>query len=197
MMNNSNKIIVIGGSAGSFPIIMNLLPALPAHFDVPIIIVLHRLRNVFSEMANLFSKVTNEHIIHEPEDKEPIQPGNIYLAPQNYHLLIEPDKVFSLDYSEQINFSRPSIDMSFISTANVYKENCMGVLLSGSNRDGANGLHHILKNGGTAVIQDPIDASYDTMPKEAIKLNPAALVADSQTILQLIVKSIISSNGNN
>lgn len=195
-MKKDDKIILIGGSAGSFPIIMNLLPELPVYFDVPVIIVLHRLRNVISEMAYLFSKATNKHTIREPEDKEPILPGNIYLAPQNYHLLIEPDKVFSLDYSEQINFSRPSIDLSFISAANVYKENCIGILLSGSNKDGANGLTHVLTKGDKAIIQDPIDASYNVMPTEAIKLNPTALVANAQIIQQLIIENLTFSNGN-
>lgn len=194
-MNNKDRIILIGGSAGSFPIIMNLLPLLPGNFNMPIILVLHRMRNVVSEMAQLFSKASYVHVIREPEDKELIQPGFIYLAPQNYHLLIEPDKVFSLDYSEQVNFSRPSIDMSFISAAHVYKENCMGVLLSGANKDGTNGLSHIITNGGMAIIQDPIDAAYTAMPIEAIKLNPKALVADAATIQQLIIQKLISSNG--
>ncbi|MEN9599620.1 MAG: hypothetical protein RL596_1939 [Bacteroidota bacterium] len=190
-MSKGNEIIVIGGSAGSFPIIMEILPVLPPQLAIPIVIVLHRLRNVSSEMGQLFSKVAKQQVIREPEDKEPIIAGNIYLAPQNYHLLIEPEKIFSLDYSEQVNYSRPSIDMTFTSAGVVYHNLCLGILLSGANKDGAEGIKCIIKNGGAAIIQDPSEATYSAMPEAAIQTNPTALVANTATIIQIIKNTLV------
>jgi two-component system, chemotaxis family, protein-glutamate methylesterase/glutaminase len=190
-MSKPSNIIIIGGSAGSFSIIMELLPVLPQKFHTPIVIVLHRLRNVSSEMDQLFSKVSNAQIIQEPEDKEPILPGKIYLAPQNYHLLIEPDGVFSLDYSEPINYSRPSIDLTFQSAAAVYRNQCTGILLSGANKDGAEGIKQILNHGGNAIIQDPADAAYKAMPQAAIAINSNALVINTQSLIQIIKNTLV------
>src|SRR5690606_7668198 len=104
----------------------------------------------------------------EPEDKQQVRKGNIYLAPQNYHLLVEDDKCFSLDYSEQVNHSRPSIDVTFESIAKVYGPKCVGILLSGANNDGAEGIAAIIKAGGTGIVQNPETTDFPYMPKSAI-----------------------------
>jgi two-component system chemotaxis response regulator CheB len=103
-------IIVIGGSAGSVDIVISLLKSIPKDFRTPIILVIHRLKNTTSSLDVLLAKATGGKKVIEPEDKEPIRPGMIYLTPQNYHLLVEKDLTFSLDYSKPVNFSRPSIE---------------------------------------------------------------------------------------
>jgi two-component system chemotaxis response regulator CheB len=121
-------------------------------------------------------------IIREPEDKEPVQNGIVYLAPQNYHLQIEADKTFSLDYSEPVNFSRPSIDVTFDCVASVYKHRSVGILLSGASRDGAAGISKIIKKGGTGIAQDPATAEYAYMPQSAIDANAGILILTPEAI---------------
>jgi len=161
------SILLIGGSAGSMPVLVQLLNQLPSPFIVPVVIILHRLKNVESELNKLLSV---QQTIIEPEDKEIILPGNIYLAPQNYHLLIEEDGTFSLDYAEPVNYSRPAIDLSFSSAASVFGSGVLGILLSGANKDGAAGLCRITAAGGTGIVQDPLTAEFSMMPQAAIDL---------------------------
>jgi two-component system chemotaxis response regulator CheB len=158
---------MIGGSAGSMPVLVALLRQLPSPFPMPVVIVLHRLKNVESELGRLLSV---RQTIVEPEDKEALLPGSIYLAPQNYHLLIEEDGTFSLDYSEPVNYSRPAIDLSFSSAASVYGSQVLGILLSGANKDGAAGLCRIAAAGGTGIAQDPATAEFSMMPQAALDL---------------------------
>ncbi|GAA4469589.1 chemotaxis protein CheB [Nibrella saemangeumensis] len=162
------EIIVIGGSAGSISVMIQILSALPLQFPLSIVIVLHRLKNVSSEMNKILSMGRRGLNIHEPDDKEPVQPGTIYLAPQNYHLLVEADKSFGLDYSELVNYSRPAIDVTFESVAQVFGPKAVGVLLSGANHDGAAGLQAIVEQGGRGIVQDPETAEYPTMPRAAL-----------------------------
>lgn len=166
-MSGSYDIIVIGGSAGSLPAITAILTGLPDKLGVPVVIVLHRLKNVQSELDRLLSVKKK---ITEPEDKEKILPGHIYLAPQNYHLMLEADHTFMLDYSELVNFSRPSIDMTFSSASAVYGHRVLGILLSGANKDGAEGLCQIVDKGGTGIVQDPATAEFDIMPLAAMAM---------------------------
>jgi two-component system, chemotaxis family, protein-glutamate methylesterase/glutaminase len=166
-MNNRFDVIVIGGSAGSLLVLTEILDALPHQLAPPIVIVLHRLRNVQSEMGRLLS--TTRKIV-EPEDKEPVREHCIYLAPQNYHLLVEAERTFMLDYSELVNYSRPSIDVTFGSIAEVYGERALGILLSGANKDGAEGLCQIIAAGGTGIVQDPRTAAFMAMPQSAIDM---------------------------
>ena len=162
-------ILLIGGSAGSMTVLVKLLNQLPSPFPIPVVIILHRLKNVESELDKLLSK---QQTIAEPEDKEVILPGHIYLAPQNYHLLIEDDGTFSLDYAEPVNFSRPAIDLTFSSAASAFGARSLGILLSGANKDGAAGLCRIVQAGGTGIAQDPDTAGFSTMPQAAIDLCP-------------------------
>lgn len=165
---NRFTVVVIGGSAGSIPIVTELLQALPGNFPFSVIIVLHRLRNVPSSLDTILASKAQEITISEPDDKEEIRANHVYLAPQNFHLLIEADKLFSLDYSETVHHSRPSIDVTFESVASVYAGNAVAVLLSGANQDGADGLLAIVKQGGKAIVQDPATAEYPAMPKAAM-----------------------------
>ena len=145
------------------------------------------MKNTTSRLDKLLSKGSGVQNIIEPEDKEPIRPGTIYLAPQNYHLLVEDDHSFSLDYSEPVNFSRPSIDVSFESIAGLFRTHTLAILLSGANKDGAAGLGKVIKAGGLALIQSPETAHYPAMPKAAMDLNSSALVQNPEQIIDCIL----------
>ncbi|MCY7421184.1 MAG: chemotaxis protein CheB [Chitinophagaceae bacterium] len=185
-MQTGNTLILIGGSAGSMPVLFQILEGLPAEITSTIVIVLHRQKNVISEFANILTKHAGNKRIIEPEDKQLILPGNIYLAPQNYHLLIEHDFTFSLDYSELVNYSRPSIDVTFESAAQVFKNSITGIVLSGANSDGASGLSTIISQGGKALVQDPASAEYPMMPERALQQNPLATHLSPHKIVRLI-----------
>jgi len=177
--------VVIGGSAGSFQVVVDILSSLPPSFRLPIIVCLHRLRYVrggFAEALSIKSKIP----VVEPFDKDKIERGTVYVVPANYHLYIEDDKTISLSTEEPINHSRPSIDITFHSAAQVYKSHLLGIILSGANSDGAMGLQTISEKGGTALIQDPREAEVDTMPKLAISFNLEANIFSSSQIIDYL-----------
>ncbi|MCW3080636.1 chemotaxis protein CheB [Segetibacter sp.] len=176
MGENKVELIVIGGSAGSFPVLLHLIKALPENFSVPVLIVVHRQRNVLSEFTKIVAEANKNKRILEPDDKALIEKPCIYIAPQNYHTLIEKDRSFSLDYSEAIKFSRPSIDVTFESAARVYKNNLLSILLSGANNDGTDGIKTVIKNGGSAIVQDPSTAEFPAMPRSALAAVPDVAV---------------------
>lgn len=183
------NIIVIGGSAGSLPVITKLITGLPDGLKVPVVIVVHRQKNVLSEMPGILAMHSKGKKIVEPEDKQPIENSVIYLAPQNYHLLIEADQTFSLDYSELVQYSRPSIDVTFESAALAYNMGCLGILLSGSNTDGTNGIQAILQRGGSVIVQDPSEADFSMMPASALLANPLAQNLSPEKIVTFIANS--------
>lgn len=158
--------LIIGGSAGSLNVIISILPSIKSVLSFAIIVVLHRKagKDLLSEL--LASKT--EMAVKEIDEKEKIKPSHLYIAPPNYHLLIEEDRTFSLDASEKVNFSRPAIDVTFQSAAEVFKSNLVCLLLSGANSDGTDGLIKVKKNGGTVLIQDPSTAVVNYMPQNAM-----------------------------
>ena len=158
--------LVIGGSAGSLDVLLRVLPVLDEALTFPIIIVIHRKHGSDSLLPDLLSSRTKLRV-KEVDEKEPIAAGTIYIAPSDYHLLIEQDRTFSLDYSEKINYSRPAIDVTFQTAAEVYKDKLACLLLSGSNSDGVNGLKTVKIWGGLAMIQDPASAQVAYMPAQA------------------------------
>jgi two-component system chemotaxis response regulator CheB len=182
---NDKKVIVIGGSAGCLPVIIAILKELPRSFRVPLVLVLHRQRNVVSELKRILNVFHDKQII-EPDDKDPVSDCCIYLAPQNYHLLFEPDHTFSLDYSEVVRYSRPSIDVTFESAAIIFGAGATGIVLSGANNDGAAGLQTIIENRGTAIVQDPDTAEYPIMPRAAIELNKDVRVMNTTAISEYL-----------
>lgn len=177
-LNHSCEFLLIGGSAGSLEVLFRLLPLLRVDLPFPVALVLHRRNTGDSSLPDLLgSKTLNP--THEVEDKEPVTPGTIYLAPADYHLLIEHDRTFSLDYSEKINFSRPSIDVTFESAAEVYGTRLVAILLSGANEDGTSGLIAVKRAGGTAVVQNPDTAQMPFMPHHALTHLPIDHVFDT------------------
>jgi two-component system, chemotaxis family, protein-glutamate methylesterase/glutaminase len=167
-VSNPCELMVIGGSAGSLDVILHTLPAIKLNLPFAILIVIHRKGSLNSALTDLLANKTKIPVT-EVEEKEPVLPSRIYLAPADYHLLIESDKTFSFDSSEKVNYSRPSIDMSFESAAEIYKNRLVGLLLSGANTDGTDGLLAIKKFGGTTAIQDPAEAKVPLMPETALK----------------------------
>lgn len=158
---------LIGGSAGSLEVLLKVLPDLDASLPFPIIIVLHRKPGKDNILTDLLAAKTQLHV-KEIEEKEKIKPSTIYIAPPNYHLLIERNYTFSLDASEKVNFSRPSIDVSFESAADTFKEGLFCLLLSGANSDGSEGLVKVRRKGGTIIVQDPASAVVSYMPEAAL-----------------------------
>lgn len=179
------KAIIIGGSAGSIPIVRKLLLELGHSICPPIIICLHRKKNVPDRMCEIFGSCTNKTVI-EPDDKCQIINNTIYLAPSNYHLLIESDFTFSLSTEEMINFSRPAIDLSFQSAAKAFKSDITGILLTGANKDGAKGLFAIKLLGGQTIVQEPAECSVPTMPLAAMELKCVDKILDSNGIARYI-----------
>ena len=133
------RAVIIGGSAGSFQVITRILSSLPMNYSLPVFLCLHRLKHIRSGFVEALS-IKSKLPVVEPDDKDAIKPGIIYLAPANYHMHIELGNRFSLSTEEPVNHSRPSIDLSFMSAAYNYKRKLVGIILSGANRDGAVGL---------------------------------------------------------
>lgn len=164
---NKCDALIIGGSAGSLDVLLKVLPFLDPAISFPIVIVIHRKHGTDSLLPELLSGRT-KLIVKEIDEKELIKAGTIYIAPSDYHTLIEQDHTFSLDYSEKVNYSRPSIDVTFQSAAEVYTDKLVCLLLSGSNADGVNGLKTVKAWGGRAIIQDPASAQVAYMPAQAL-----------------------------
>jgi len=158
--------MIIGGSAGSLDVLLKVLPLLSPALSFPIVIVVHRKHGADSLLPELLSGRTSLRV-KEIDEKEYLQAGTIYIAPSDYHTLIERDHTFSLDYSEKVNYSRPAIDATFQTAAEVYQSKLVCLLLSGSNADGVNGLKSVKSWGGTTVIQDPATAQVAYMPEQA------------------------------
>jgi len=159
-------VLIIGGSAGAFSVLRTLLPALRAP-QLLAIVVLHQAPNG-GDLANLFQGVAGLPCV-TVEDKLPATPGSIYFAPAGYHLLIERDGTFALSVDAPVNWSRPSIDVSFDSAADVYGARLAALILTGASDDGARGMLNIRKVGGLTIAQDPAGAEVPLMPTAAIR----------------------------
>lgn len=164
---NKTKLVIIGGSSGSLEVIMKILPVLSKDLGVPVIIVMHRNTTADSALTELLASRTQLRV-KEADDKDVMEAGCIYIAPPDYHLLIEADGTLSLDASEKVHYCRPSIDVSFMSAAVAYKEDLLAILLSGANADGAAGIREIKEAGGYTVVQDPLEAGVSYMPEQAL-----------------------------
>lgn len=160
--------IVIGTSAGGLKALQELLAPLPADFGLPILVVQHRpaARNDF------FAFLLNEACrlkVKEADEKEAIRPGFVYIAPADYHLLVEPDKTMTLSVDAKVCYSRPSIDILFETASEVYLSRLIGIILTGANHDGTMGLKKIKEKGGLTIAQNPHTAEAELMPLSAIR----------------------------
>lgn len=163
----NTKVLIVGGSAGSLEVVMELLPVLPKTAAYSFVIVLHRKTADDTILEDLIAAKAPMPVM-EVEDKVLLRPGYIYVAPSGYHLLFEKGGELSVDNSEKINYSRPSIDVSFESAAEAYGPGVTAILLSGANADGTEGLKAIKSAGGTVIVQAPETAGMPFMPQNAI-----------------------------
>jgi two-component system, chemotaxis family, protein-glutamate methylesterase/glutaminase len=177
--------VVIGASAGGVEALAVLLPALPVNFRPALFIVLHLPRERPSLLVEIFARRCARPV-HEAEDKEPIEPGTVYFAPPDYHLLVEKNLQIALSTDEPVHFSRPSIDVLFESAADAYGPRLLGIILTGGNEDGAAGLHAVHQAGGITVVQQPGTAKVPLMVVSALQRNPADFVLSLEEIAQLL-----------
>ena len=178
------EIVVVGTSWGGLNALRTLVGALPGDFAVPLVLVQHRHRESNQLLATLLQERTPLRVC-EVEDKAPIEPGRVYVAPADYHLLIDRG-TFSLSTDEPVRFSRPSINVTFQSAADSYAEHAIGIVLTGANADGAIGLRRIADRGGVAVVQDPATAESGTMPAAALKAVPTARAMKIEEIARFL-----------
>ena len=183
--NKRYKAVVIGGSAGSFQGIVKILSNLPENFPIPIIMCLHRLKHVRNGFVEALS-IKSIAEVTEPHDKENIKKGKVYLAPANYHLSIELGHYFSLSTEEMMNNSRPAIDITLGTSAYVYRDKLIGILLSGANKDGGLGMKWIKDRGGLTIVQEPSECMIDTMPKAAMSYTNIDHVLKIEQIVQFL-----------
>lgn len=160
-------VLVLGGSAGGFKMLVNILNILPAKLPFDILVVIHRNAKYETRFEEILAGKCRI-AIKVAEDKEAIRHATAYFAPPGYHLLVEPNHKLSLDASEPVHFCRPSIDVTMQSAADVYGATTAAILLSGANQDGAAGMATIYQTGGLCIAQHPHDAEVDTMPAAAI-----------------------------
>ncbi|MEI6174495.1 MAG: chemotaxis protein CheB [Bacteroidota bacterium] len=160
--------IVIGSSAGGLNALKVLFRGLSEGFRIPLIIVQH----ISADSENYLIQILNDIRVlqvKEADEKEQPMPGMAYLAPPNYHLLLEPDRTFTLTIDERVNYARPSIDVLFETAAEAYKDKLIGIILTGANNDGSRGLKRIKDLGGLTIVQDPDTAEVESMPRAAIQ----------------------------
>lgn len=165
----SPRIVLIGASAGGVTAVQKILSQLKLEMQLPIVVVQHLARSPRANLSQVYMCGDRRQVL-EPEDKQLIENGLVYFATPDYHLLIERDFTFAHSQDEPVHFSRPSIDVMFQSAHRAYGSDVLAILLTGANRDGAEGLCEIFRQGGEAVAQDPAEAEVDVMPKAAIHL---------------------------
>ena len=179
--------IVMGASAGGMNALQTILRCLEKKFPIPIIIAQHLHPEGDDYMARHLNTICQLRV-KESENREMIKPGTVYLAPPNYHLLIEKDKTFSFSTDDRVNYCRPSIDVLFESAADVYGSKLIGIILTGANNDGALGMKKIKKQGGLTIVQDPSTSEVEIMPSSVIQLTTVDYIFPLEEIGPLLVK---------
>ena len=180
------ELVIFGGSAGAFKILFKAVSILQPSLGKSIVIVMHRKKNYVSEIEKMFS-LNSQLPLKEISDKDRIERNAIYIAPANYHALIEKNGCFGLDVSDALWYSKPSIDITFESAADVYKGQCAAILLSGANPDGARGMLKIKQAGGLTIAQDPAEAELAEMPQAAVDIDAAMFILKTEAIFELLV----------
>src|SRR5712671_3536309 len=168
----SYSVVGVGTSWGGLAALRKLLGDLPGDFNLPVVVVQHRSKDSDRLLSQLLQDATDLRVC-EAEDKDPLTPGTVHVAPADYHILVDTGYL-SLTVEEPVRFSRPSIDVMLSSAADTYGSGAIGVVLTGANEDGARGLAHIVKRGGRALVQDPKTAEIPIMPAAAILAAPTA-----------------------
>ncbi len=188
-MSIDYRMVTIGASAGGIEALSVLLEALDPACRLPIVIVLHVPTSRNNRLLELMRSKCRLPIC-EVEDKQPLLGGHVFLAPPDYHVLVEDEESLALSNDVPVHYSRPSIDVLFESAVDVFGDRVIGVILTGANSDGAAGLAAIVGAGGMAIVQNPRDAHSPVMPKAARRAAPSAMILDlpqiSETLNQWI-----------
>ena len=187
MSEAAPRAVVIGASAGALEALLLILPALPADFPLPVLVVVHLPPDRDSLLPQLLSERCALRIL-EAEDKQPLEAGTAYFAPPDYHLLVEKGGWLALSSDEAVLFSRPSIDVLFESAADAYGAALVGIILSGANHDGAQGLRAVCQAGGLTLVQDPTTALSPVMPRAALAACPQSLCLAPEALAAFLVE---------
>jgi two-component system chemotaxis response regulator CheB len=179
--------IAIGVSAGGMDALSIIIPGLPPAFPIPVVVIQHVSPHSDNYMTRFLDNISAIKV-KEVDEKEKIKPGIVYTAPPNYHVLVEEDETFSLSMEGRINFARPSIDVFFQSAADVYGPHLVGVVLTGANNDGSQGIKMVKERGGLAIVQDPHTAEVDGMPRAAIEATKIDHILTLEQIGPFLVK---------
>lgn len=183
----SYDVVALGASWGGVEVLSSLIASLPADWRTPIVIVQHQHPYAGTALQRILTRLTTLPVI-DVEDKDKMAPAHVYIAPANYHLLIEQDGYFSLSVEAPVNFSRPSIDVTFGALARVYQQRCIGVVLTGANDDGAEGTRMIKAAGGYTIAQQPESAEAPIMPEAAIATGAVDAVLTPQEIVPALLQ---------
>ncbi len=184
------RAVAIGGSSGGFEALIAILSVLGDDFPLPVLVVLHREPTSRHGLAQLVASHCRLHV-KEADEKERVCGGTVYLAPANYHVLVELDETLSLSVDPRVSYARPSIDVLFESAADTYRSALIGILLTGANRDGAEGLRAIRQRGGLTVAQDPTTAKASYMPGWAVEAGVVDQVLSLSEIGRLLAGPLL------
>jgi two-component system chemotaxis response regulator CheB len=176
--------LALGCSAGGVDALCALLPSLARDGGIPVFVVVHLPRERPSHLVDIFGRRCALSVV-EAEDKQPVEPGTIYFAPPDYHLLLERGPALALSVDELVHFSRPAIDVLFQSAADVYGAGLLAVVLSGANEDGAAGLSAVARAGGRTLVQNPESAVAPAMPRAALQQVPRSPTLELPEIAEL------------
>ena len=186
MSEGDGELVAIGASWGGLDAIRQLLHGLPAQLGAAVVVAQHRSpeshRDVYRDLLGASTLLK----VREADDKDRLEPGTVYVAPPDYHLIVEGDAL-ALSTDEPLLYARPSIDVLLETAAESYRERCIGVILTGANEDGARGLARVAELGGVAIVQDPAEATRPEMPRAALAAVPSATVAPIEELPTLLV----------
>lgn len=177
-----SKAIVIGASSGGIKMLETLLPALPKDFPIPIFIAIHLSPDAGGYLAQYLNEMS-EITVMEAYDQAPIKPNHAYLAPANYHLLVENTETLALCVSEKVSYARPSIDVLFETAADTFRDGLLGIILSGANRDGCKGCLAIKEHGGLVIAMEPSTAVAPIMPQAVIDIGASDYIFSIDEII--------------
>lgn len=188
-------VLAIGSSWGGVDLLMRLVRELPEGWTLPVVIVQHQHPNSGPALERILGKLTRL-TVRDVEDKDKLEPGHIYIAPANYHLLIEDDGCFSLTIEAPVKYCRPAVDVTFASLARVYQQRCIGLVLTGANDDGADGVRIIKMAGGHVLAQLPASAEAPAMPAAAIATGAVDQVLEPAEIVPYLRRLLANGTGD-
>lgn len=184
------RALAIGGSWGGLEVVTRILQALPGSLPVPVFLVLHQRPALDSGLVEILARRSALEAV-SPRDKTEIEPGRLYVAPPDYHMLINPEGTVGLALYRHVHYSRPSIDETFFSVGHIYGSGALAVIMTGANEDGASGIGYIARRGGLTVAQSPSEAEAPTMPESAIATGCVREVLGTEAIGGYLRDSII------